>query len=190
MQKTYKFLIFLAFLFNLSSSFAQTPINTATTHSINIAKSKIIFFAKQSSVEVNGEFKKISGNIKFDPSNLESSSVEITIPIDSLYIGGFEKEMMNESWFHKSKFPNVYFSSSSIVKNGNGYVLNGKLKIKDISSDVRIPVTLSKEDNISYFAGEFTIKRADFKVGTGEWADLNVVANDVKLKFKLAVSSH
>lgn len=35
-----------------------------------------MFFAKQSSVEVNGEFKKISGNIKFDPNNLESSSVE------------------------------------------------------------------------------------------------------------------
>ena len=57
-------------------------------------------------------------------------------------------------------------------------------------SDVRIPVTLSKEDNISYFAGDFIIKRADFKVGTGEWADLNVVANDVRLKFKLAISSN
>lgn len=190
MQKTYKFLISLAFLFNLSSSFAQTPINTATTHSINIAKSKIMFFAKQSSVEVSGEFKKISGNIKFDPNNLESSSVEVTIPIDSLYIGGFENEMMNEAWFHKAKFPNVYFSSSSIVKNGNGYILNGKLKIKEVSSDVKIPVSLIKEDNVTYFFGEFIIKRADFKVGTGEWADLNVVANDVRLKFKVAISNN
>ena len=36
--------------------------------------------------------------------------------------------------------------------------------------------------------GTFTIKRLDFKIGEGEWADTSMVANDVQVKFKLAVT--
>jgi polyisoprenoid-binding protein YceI len=35
--------------------------------------------------------------------------------------------------------------------------------------------------------GSFAIKRLDFKVGEGDWADTSVVANDVQVKFKLAL---
>ena len=36
--------------------------------------------------------------------------------------------------------------------------------------------------------GSFTLKRLDFKIGDGEWADTSMVANDVTVKFKLALS--
>jgi polyisoprenoid-binding protein YceI len=35
-------------------------------------------------------------------------------------------------------------------------------------------------------AGAVPIKRLDFKIGDGEWADTSVVANDVIVKFKLS----
>ena len=34
----------------------------------------------------------------------------------------------------------------------------------------------------------FVIKRLDFKIGEEEWTDTTVVANDVTVKFKLALS--
>ena len=36
--------------------------------------------------------------------------------------------------------------------------------------------------------GSFTIKRVDFKIGDGDWADVSIVANDVAVKFKLALT--
>ena len=33
-----------------------------------------------------------------------------------------------------------------------------------------------------------SIKRLDFKIGEGEWADTSMVANDVQIKFKLALA--
>jgi polyisoprenoid-binding protein YceI len=35
-------------------------------------------------------------------------------------------------------------------------------------------------------SGSVAIKRLDFKIGDGEWADTSMVANDVTVKFKLA----
>jgi len=35
--------------------------------------------------------------------------------------------------------------------------------------------------------GSFALKRLDFKVGEGDWADTSVVANDVQVRFKLTL---
>ena len=37
-------------------------------------------------------------------------------------------------------------------------------------------------------SGSFTIKRLDFKVGEGEWADTSMLANDVLVRFKLVLA--
>ncbi|MFM2348046.1 MAG: hypothetical protein RL654_2799, partial [Pseudomonadota bacterium] len=34
----------------------------------------------------------------------------------------------------------------------------------------------------------FAIKRLEFKIGEGDWADTSMVANDVQVKFKLNLS--
>jgi hypothetical protein len=36
--------------------------------------------------------------------------------------------------------------------------------------------------------GVFPIKRLGFKIGEGDWADTSMVADDVQVKFKLALS--
>ena len=50
--------------------------------------------------------------------------------------------------------------------------------------DVVVPITLSS----GVASGAVAIKRLDFKIGDGEWADTSMVANDVTVKFKLAFS--
>jgi polyisoprenoid-binding protein YceI len=45
-----------------------------------------------------------------------------------------------------------------------------------------VPITLAA----GVASGSVAIKRLDFKIGDGEWADTSMVANDVTVKFKLA----
>jgi polyisoprenoid-binding protein YceI len=51
-----------------------------------------------------------------------------------------------------------------------------------------VPVTLSQAGAVTTATGTFTIKRLTFKIGEGEWADTSMVADDVQVKFKLALS--
>ena len=39
------------------------------------------------------------------------------------------------------------------------------------------------------FDGSFIIKRADFGIGQGVWADFDTVANDVQIKFKVVAAT-
>ena len=77
------------------------------------------------------------------------------------------------------------FVSSAFKPGANGKVdVVGKLTIKGATQDVVVPITLTG----GVAAGSVAIKRLDFKIGDGEWADTSIVANDVTVKFKLAFS--
>jgi polyisoprenoid-binding protein YceI len=62
------------------------------------------------------------------------------------------------------------------------------LTIKGNTKDVDVPVTLTQAAGITTAVGQFAIKRLAFKIGEGEWADTSMVADDVQVKFKLAIA--
>ena len=51
-----------------------------------------------------------------------------------------------------------------------------------------VPVLITQAGAHSTAAGSFVVKRLDFKIGEAEWTDTTVVANDVTVKFKLALT--
>ena len=68
------------------------------------------------------------------------------------------------------------------------YEAAGKISIKGLSQDVRIPFTVQSAGATSTFEGGFTLLRLQFKVGEGVWADTDTVANEVQVRFKLVAS--
>ena len=64
----------------------------------------------------------------------------------------------------------------------------GKLTIKGNVRDVVVPVALVQAGAVTTATGAFTIKRLAFKIGENEWADTSMVADDVQVKFKLALT--
>ena len=81
------------------------------------------------------------------------------------------------------------FESSAIKALGAGkYEVTGKLGIKGAVHDVVVPVTLTQTGATTTAAGSFVIKRLAFKIGENEWADTSMVADDVQVRFKLALA--
>ena len=50
------------------------------------------------------------------------------------------------------------------------------------------PVTLTQARPYHHGHGLLPIKRLAFKIGENEWADTSMVADDVQVKFKLALT--
>ena len=97
--------------------------------------------------------------------------------------------MPKAPWFNVAKFPQASFKSSRIKAAGAGkFEVAGKLQIKGKTSDIVLPVQIVQTGADATASGSFVIKRLDFGIGEGEWADTSVVANDVTVKFKLALS--
>jgi polyisoprenoid-binding protein YceI len=155
------------------------------------AQSEIRFVSKQMGVPVEGQFKKFDAQISFDPAKPEATKVAFTIDTGSASIGSpqTDAELPKAPWFGVAKFPQATFQSSAVKGAGAGkLVITGKLTIKGNGSDVVVPVTLSQAGAVTTATGTFTIKRLTFKIGEGEWADTSMVADDVQVKFKLALS--
>ena len=71
---------------------------------------------------------------------------------------------------------------------GGKYEVAGKLDIKGNAQDVVVPVTLTQSGANTVATGAFTIKRLAFKIGENEWTDTSMVADDVQIKLKLALT--
>lgn len=155
------------------------------------AQSEVAFVTRQMGVPVDGRFKKFDAQINLDPRKPESGSVAFSIDTGSASLGVPESdaEMPKDIWFNVARFPQATFKSSAIKGLGNGkFEVTGKLDIKGSTRDVVVPVQITQSGANSTATGSFVIKRLDFKIGEAEWADTTVVANDVTVKFKLALT--
>lgn len=155
------------------------------------AQSEIVFVSKQMGVPVEGRFKKFDAQIAFDPAKPDTSKIAFTVDIGSATLGAPESdaELPKATWFNTAKFPQATFQSTSIKGLGGGkFEVSGKLSIKGASRDVVVPVALSQSGATTTATGTFPIKRLAFKIGENEWADTSMVADDVQVKFKLALT--
>ena len=151
------------------------------------AQSEIVFQIKQSGVPVEGRFKKFDARLALDPKAPQTGKVALTIDTASASVGFAETdaELPRAPWFNTAKFPQAVFQSSAIAGSGGHLQVTGKLKIKGVAHDLVVPVVLVQSGANTTATGEFTVKRLDFKIGEGEWTDVSLIANDVRVRFKL-----
>jgi polyisoprenoid-binding protein YceI len=51
-----------------------------------------------------------------------------------------------------------------------------------------VPVKYTPGKNAATFDGGFVLKRLDFGIGEGMWADVATVANEVRVNFRIAAT--
>ncbi len=156
---------------------------------IDAAKSTVVSTGKQLGVPVSGKFKKISGDVTFNAAALPKSTAKIDVDVGSYDMGmaDYNKNVTGPEWFDAGKFPKATFTSTSIKQAGAGYTVTGQFSLKGKVQNVSFPVTVQTVGGEQVFDGVLTVKRTAFGVGTGDWADTSVVADDVAIKFHIVV---
>ena len=155
------------------------------------AQSSVEFTAKQMGVPLQGHFKKFDAQVAFDPAQLAASRIRFTVDTGSATMGARETdaELPKAPWFNVPQFPQATFESSAIKALGGGkFDVAGKLTIKGTAVNVSVPVALVQSGATTTATGVLPLKRLAFKIGDGEWADTSMVADEVQVKFKLALT--
>lgn len=151
--------------------------------------SQINFTFKQENVPVAGGFSRFSGSIALDEAKPAASSVEMQIDMTSVTAGSddADAEVVKPVWLSVSSFPKAHFVAKSAKFLGAGrWQVAGPLTIKGIARETTVPFTVKERpDGGAELTGQFEIKRADHKVGEGEWNAFDVVANEVAVKFRV-----
>jgi polyisoprenoid-binding protein YceI len=165
----------------------------AAAQGVLIDKSEIRFVSRQMGANVEGRFRKWKANIVFLPKELAKSKADIDIDLTSIDLASEESEaeVKRPKWFDTARFPVARFVSSAIRDlGGDRYEVTGALTVKGITHDAVVPVTLKKDAGGNSVAeGSLTIKRLDYKIGEGEWADPDTVANEVMVRIRMVLPS-
>jgi len=140
---------------------------------------------------VKGGFKRFATQMRFDPAKPEAASAQVEIDLASIDAGSPEAndESASRLWFNRSVYPKATFVSSQVRALGNNrYEMRGSLTLKGRSREVVVPVTYLPGKNVATFDGSFVLKRLDFGIGEGMWADVATVANEVQVRFRIAAT--
>lgn len=155
-------------------------------------KSTLAFAYKQMGVPSDGRFRKFVANIAFDPAKPAAASAQLEIDMVSIDTGSKEgnDEVIGKPWFNAKSFPHAKFISTAVKPLGaNRYEVAGKLTIKGKTQDVSAPFTFKQEGANGVFDGSFTLKRLDYAIGEGLWADVGTVANEVQITFHVVAGA-
>lgn len=183
---TFRFLPIFALL--LAHAFVPHAVTQVAAQTVDLAKSEISFGFKQENVPGQGKFKKFSAQIAFDAAKPDATKTSIEIDITSVDLGdaGWNSDVQGASWFNAKQFPKSTFVSTSAKALGDGrFEAPGKFTLKGTTRDVVATFTAKIDASGTLIEGAVPVKRTDFKIGDGPWADTSVVANEVAVKFKV-----
>jgi cytochrome b561 len=174
-----------------------TPVVDSSSHTdklwlIVADDSKLSFVGTYDDVPFDGEFKQFRADMYFDPSAPEQGFFDVQIDTGSIttYSDDWDGSLPDEEWFFIASYPQATYQASQFVKTENGYRADGVLSLKGISKPVSLEFSwLESENGIVDFSGEATVKRTDFNIGVGEWAEDDTIGFDVKVKVNLKLKS-
>ena len=155
-------------------------------------QSTMTFAYKQMGVPLEGKFRKFAAQLTFDPARINTARAGLEVDLASIDTGSSDgdDEVAGKLWFNTKAYPVARFVSSGVkILGGNRYEALGKLTIKGRSLDVSAPFTFRQEGAVGVFDGAFTLKRLDYAIGEGLWADVGTVANEVRIVFHIVAAA-
>lgn len=184
----------ISFYRYMLAAFAAASLATAgAAHAgVDLAKSSIVATSRQMNVPVEGKFTRFTATVTFDAAKPQAGNAQFIVDVASYDLGDkeYNAQVAGKDWFDAKRYPNASFVSSAIQPlGGNRYSVTGKLKIKDKVQDVTVPVTVTQHGTEQIFDGALPIKRLQFDIGTGEWKDTSVVADEVTIKFHIVATA-
>ena len=158
------------------------------------AKSSLEFSFVQAGGQNKGRFTRFPVVFDFAPDNLGASRLEVTVEMGSLDTGDKERDdtLRDADLFAVTKFPQAHFSATQFNKTAAGFEAVGKLTIRGVTRDARVPFTFRTADEhgvtIGYMSGRTSLRRLDFGVGQGDWKSTEWVGNEVGVSFAVRLT--
>ncbi|MCD9029863.1 YceI family protein [Luteimonas sp. BDR2-5] len=166
---------------------AALPFSALAADYVQAPGSSLAFAGKYQGETFSGIFPGFSTTLRFDPVQLDDAALSVTIPLASATTRNddYDGEMRGPSFFDATRFAQATYTATRFRDLGNGqFAADGELTLRGI----RRPVTLTftwTPGNRPLLSGRATVRRLDFDVGAGEWADTATIPNEIAVSTRV-----
>lgn len=119
---------------------------------------------------VRGQFYDVSGEVEFDPADVEQASFMGNVKVDSISTGVDQRDghLLSPDFFDAANFPEIKFTSKSVTGNNDKMMVTGDLTIKDVTKEVELELVFhgvqenGSAEQVAAFTGTTQIDREEF----------------------------
>lgn len=159
---------------------------------VDLAHTNVGFQVKHLVIaKVTGKFTKFTADVKFNEKTKKLSHVSAKIKVSSIDTGIAKRDahLRSPDFFDAQTYPDILFSSTKVVRDGDQYDIFGKLTMHGITKNIVLKGKLngmimdSKFGTRAGFSGQAVLNRQDFDIKWNKQMEMGgvVVSNHVTL---------
>ncbi|TZF90320.1 YceI family protein [Cognatilysobacter lacus] len=166
---------------------ALVALPAAAANYVQAPGSTLGFSAKYQGEVFTGGFPSFATRMSFDPKALATSKLDVGIALVSAATGDRDRDtnLRGSDFFNVARFPQArYVATRFRALGGNRYAADGQLSLRGVTRPVTLLFTWTPGVK-PVLLGQATVKRLDFGVGSGDWADTDIISNEVAVNTRV-----
>ena len=176
----------LALVLALATPFAAS----ATDYTVQ-SGSTLGFTSNFQGSSFDGRFNKWTASISYDAAKLASSKFDVTVDLSTAKTGDNDRDsaLPGADFFNVAKYPQAHFVTTAFHQQGSQVIADGMLTLRGVTKPVSLNVVFKPQSSGATLDVTGTVKRLDFGVGGGQYADTSVIGADVKVTAHLVLAA-
>ena len=172
----------------LAAMLAASPLRASEY--VQAAGSSLAFASKYDGETFTGTFPRFQTRLSFDPANLETAKLDVAIPLAGARTGNADRDdtLQGAEFFDVGRFAQARYTATRFRSlGGNRYAADGTLELRGVRKPVTLDFTWTPGAR-PLLAGKAIVKRLDFGVGGGDWADTGTIPNEVAISTRVVLT--
>ena len=153
--------------------------------------SSLAFASSYDGERFTGTFPGFATRLTFDPAQPAKASLDVTIPLAGARTGNGDRDqtLQGADFFNAAKFAQARYSARGFRHlGGNQYAADGTLSLRGVSKPVTLTFAWTPGAR-PVLAGKSVLKRLDFGVGGGDWADTSTIPAEVAISTRVVLQA-
>jgi len=136
-----------------------------------------------------GSFKQWHAAISYDPAQLAQSKFDVDVTMVSVAVSDKDQQsaLPGKDFFDVAQYPTAHFVTTGFRQVGGKVIADGTLTLRGVTKPVSLAVDFKPQGKNATLDVDGTLKRLDFGVGGGDYADTSVIGADVKVHAHLVL---
>lgn len=178
-------------LLALALALALPGLAGATDYAVQPAGSTLAFHGNFQGSGFDGHFETFNAAIAYDPAHLDASKFDVTVDLSSAKTGDSDRDgaLPGSDFFNVAQFPKAHFVTTGFHQNGAKVIADGNLTLHGVTKPVSLTVDFKPAGSGATLDVAGTLKRLAFGVGSGDYADTSVIADEVSVTAHLNLTA-
>ena len=173
----------------LAAAAGPSPADFISWQSID-TDSELQFETRYEEQPLNGRFNTFSAIVTLDGHDELPVALKVLVDVASADMNDRDvnSELGQPAWFDSVSFPRAIFESDQLVRVDNeNYIAQGALSLKGVSRDLEVPLTWRRNSATATITGSMDLSRLAWNIGSGEWAETDLISDTVKLEYRITL---